>query len=335
MYRERPQVGLNPRRQAVVDQAFAKLDANGTGLLNAADLFASYDAMRHPMVVAGTLSQSQALEAFVRQFEGAAAERGGQISYDDFLKYYWLMAVEVDRGHEVDKDAFFELIVRRSWRLDEDEMPTLSQTMIIPHTLDLPAGMARAKQMDLVWMGPDGRTLVGYKAAVKTVFPRSELPEALRGLFALYGELERIPVQYLPPKAAVLPPYDFVWPTDSGDWVGYKGVINANITLATLPQDLQALVRTAKESEELGVSYLRTAPVVANPNFTKSSEAYGNGDAPYVECAKIKDLRVSTFNGTCAGTKYLGRTHAFTKGMPSPSPSAGLNTGTVKKAWGL
>eukprot|EP00744_Colponema_vietnamica_P010269 GILI01014538.1.p1 GENE.GILI01014538.1~~GILI01014538.1.p1 ORF type:complete len:338 (+),score=88.05 GILI01014538.1:44-1057(+) len=335
MYRERAQLGLNPRRQAVVEKAFAKLDVNGNDVISADEMIKAYDATRHPMVAEGTLSPSQALEAFVRQFDEAVASRDGRITRDDFMKYYTKMSIEIDRGREIDKDGFFELVVRRSWRLDEDEMPTLSQTMIIPHTLELPTGMARAKNMDLVWMGADGKTLVGYKAAIKTVFPRRELPDVLKGFFALYGELDRIPVSYLAPKAAVLPSYDFVWPTESGDWVGYKGVVNSNITLQQLPEDLQALIKTNAESEDLKVTFLPTAPTVANPNFTKSSDTYGKGEAAYVECSKMAALRVSTFNGTSAGTKYIGRNGKFTNEMPSPSPSAGLNCGTVKKAWGL
>jgi hypothetical protein len=332
-YHERAVVGLKPARKEVVVQAFQKLDRDGSGEISFEEALAAYDVSRHPLVQEGVMSPTMAVEALIRQFEPSAQARDGKISWEEFETYYLKVSQEVDRGHSVDKEGFFRNLVRKAWRLDEDEKPILATTNIIPDTLGLPSGLARAKNMDLVFPSESGLGLQGFRGAVKTVFARGDIPECLRGYFALHGELERIPVSFLPVRAATLPPYDFVWPTEDGTWTGYKGVINSNVNLAAMPEDLRCLVRTQQESASLGAVYQQSAPQVANPHFRKSSDIYGEGTE--VECAKLADLKRNTFNGKAAGTRYLGRTGKFTNGAPPPSAGSGLNCGSVKKAWGL
>ena len=332
-YVERPQVGLKPNRMEVVAQAFQKLDTDGSGEVGFEEALAAYDVGRHPLVMEGVMSPTMAVEALIRQFEPCAAARNGKISFDEFVAYYTKVSQEVDRSHAVDKEGFFRDLVRMAWRLDEDEKPVLAATNIIPATLELPSGLARAKNMDLVFPSESGLGLVGFRGAVKTVFARGDVPECLRGYFALYGELERVPVSYLPVRAATLPPYDFVWPTEDGQWTGYKGVINSNVNLAAMPEDLRCLIKTREESAHLGVLYQQVAEVVVNPHYRKSSDIYGSGTE--AECARLSELKRNTFNGKAAGTRYLGRTGKFTNNAPPFGPGSGLNCGTVKKAWGL
>ena len=65
-------VGLRGRmsaeRQAVVDQAYAKFDADGSGSITASDLQVAYNAESHPKVMSGEITADEAYLEFLSNF---------------------------------------------------------------------------------------------------------------------------------------------------------------------------------------------------------------------------------------------------------------------------
>ena len=60
---------LTPPRLALVRKAFAKLDRDGSGVVDIEDIRGVYNASRHPDVLSGKKTEDQALIDFLETFE--------------------------------------------------------------------------------------------------------------------------------------------------------------------------------------------------------------------------------------------------------------------------
>ena len=60
---------MNNFRRALVNQAFDKIDADGSGNLTIDDLRGKYNARNHPDVKAGKKTEDQVLHDFLKTFE--------------------------------------------------------------------------------------------------------------------------------------------------------------------------------------------------------------------------------------------------------------------------
>jgi len=100
---------MNKRRVDLVRQAFDQFDRTGDGVVTVDDLKGTYDVSRLPDVRSGKISEDEALEDFLNQFDGG--DKDGVIHFDEFLDYYR------DISASVDSDDEFELIVRNAWHI--------------------------------------------------------------------------------------------------------------------------------------------------------------------------------------------------------------------------
>ena len=96
-------------RKSVVQQAFAKLDADRDGQITIAEIGAKYRAASHPDVVAGHLTEKQVLSAFASVWD--SRDRNGIVTFAEFSDYYSGVSAGVDSD-----EAFVEL-VRAAWKL--------------------------------------------------------------------------------------------------------------------------------------------------------------------------------------------------------------------------
>ena len=102
---------LSARRTAVIDAAYAKLDKDGSGLVTLEDVKAVYDASYHPEVAAGHMSAEQALLNFMGVWE--THKKDGIVTREEFSDYY------KDLSAGIESDEYFEEMVRKAWKLDE------------------------------------------------------------------------------------------------------------------------------------------------------------------------------------------------------------------------
>ena len=78
--------GLSEPRQAVVDQAWAKFDADGSGQITIEDLQnGGYNAAEHPKVQSGEMTEEDVFSEFLGAFGGGD---DGVISKDEWYDYY-------------------------------------------------------------------------------------------------------------------------------------------------------------------------------------------------------------------------------------------------------
>lgn len=97
-------------RGTVVRDAYAKLRAQANAnLVEVPDLQRQWKPQCHPDVQNGVISESEAREDFLRQWDIASAD--GLVTYEEFLDYYQDVSLAVE-SHEI-----FVEIVRRAWGL--------------------------------------------------------------------------------------------------------------------------------------------------------------------------------------------------------------------------
>ena len=100
---------LNATRQAVVNAAFAKFDADGSGVVTAADLRVCYSTNAHPKVISGEITEDEAYLEFLANF--GDKNNDGRITHTEWNDYYAAVSASIDND-----DHFVELM-RAAWKL--------------------------------------------------------------------------------------------------------------------------------------------------------------------------------------------------------------------------
>ena len=105
---------LSPRRLNLVKLAFARLDRNASGIVDAEEIASKYDASRHPDVIAGRLTPQQVLTTFLDTFD-VGGVHDGKVTLEEFINYY------SNIGASIDNDDYFELMIRNAWHISGGE----------------------------------------------------------------------------------------------------------------------------------------------------------------------------------------------------------------------
>ena len=105
---------LSERRISFVKAAFSKLDKDGNGVVEPADIASIYDASMHPDVVSGKRTQEEILAEFLETFE-YGGDHDGKVSSTEFEKYYANVSASID------DDDYFELMMRNAWHISGGE----------------------------------------------------------------------------------------------------------------------------------------------------------------------------------------------------------------------
>jgi Ca2+-binding EF-hand superfamily protein len=106
---------MNPFRLKLVEQAFQKLDKDGSGVIELNDLKGVYDAKNHPDVKGGKRTEEEILGEFLETFEMHHNIGGGtrdqKITKEEFTEYYNNVSASIDN------DQYFELMMVTAWKL--------------------------------------------------------------------------------------------------------------------------------------------------------------------------------------------------------------------------
>jgi calcyphosin len=110
---------LSPRRRSFVERAFKLLDKDRSGVIDYEDVKGTYDASRHPEVIAGRKTVLEVLNDFLGNFEkDSVRTKAGepiQITWQEFERYYANISASID------DDDYFELMMRNSWHISGGE----------------------------------------------------------------------------------------------------------------------------------------------------------------------------------------------------------------------
>jgi len=99
---------MNARRKQLIETVYGMMDTNGSGRIDLEDVERLYDASNNPDVFDGKLSEDEALDDFLAQFDGI--ENGG-VYESDFFDYYRSLSAAVSDDEE------FESMIRNAWRI--------------------------------------------------------------------------------------------------------------------------------------------------------------------------------------------------------------------------
>ena len=86
----------------LVNQAFDKLDIDGSGELDYNDICDTYNASKHPAVLEGRKTEKQVLEEFLSTFEmHLSGVSDGVVTREEWVEYYSNVSASIDN------DAYF------------------------------------------------------------------------------------------------------------------------------------------------------------------------------------------------------------------------------------
>ena len=95
--------GMGEERLQFVKMAFDVIDDNKNGTIELKEIGARYDVSKHPDVLAGKITEEQALQVFLRNWD---KDGDDQVTMEEFVEYYeWISS-------SIDNDDYFELMMR-------------------------------------------------------------------------------------------------------------------------------------------------------------------------------------------------------------------------------
>jgi Ca2+-binding EF-hand superfamily protein len=106
---------LTERREAMVWRAFALMDRDGSGQIEAKDVAHLYDVSQHREFIEGTKTKDEILDDFLNSFDGVQGNNDGIISKDEWFEYYTDLSVSVP------SDDYFVQMMESTWNICEDE----------------------------------------------------------------------------------------------------------------------------------------------------------------------------------------------------------------------
>jgi calcyphosin len=101
---------MNDRRKSMIKLAFSRLDKNGNGEVEPDDIISTYDASRHPDVLAGKRTADDILREFLDTFD-VGGVKDGVVTFEEFENYYANLSASID------SDDYFELMIRNAWHI--------------------------------------------------------------------------------------------------------------------------------------------------------------------------------------------------------------------------
>jgi len=106
---------LTERREAMVWRAFALMDRDGSGQIEAKDIAHLYDVSQHREFIEGTKTKDEILAEFLDSFDGVKGNNDGVVSKDEWHEYYTDLSVSVP------SDDYFVQMMESTWNICEDE----------------------------------------------------------------------------------------------------------------------------------------------------------------------------------------------------------------------
>ena len=168
---------MNPFRKTLVMQAFNKLDADGSGILDISDVKQFYNATAHPDVKAGRKTEDDVLEEFLETFELHHAMEGEldhKVTKEEFTEYYNNVSASIDN------DNYFELMMNNTWRLTE--APAYTKQKAWSNVQDSPPEKSQPFATDEVFR-PGKRQTTSAAAPMRTPASPTKETHALVEMF--------------------------------------------------------------------------------------------------------------------------------------------------------
>jgi len=98
-------------------KAFKVLDVDGQGTITIDDIRHTYNAKKHPDVIAGKKTEDEILFDFLETFDthhhnSKEDPKDANVTPDEWIEYYNNVSISID------DDAYFEAMITKAWNLD-------------------------------------------------------------------------------------------------------------------------------------------------------------------------------------------------------------------------
>jgi len=114
---------LSEQRRELTEQAFDAMDVDGSGEINFDDLKDKYDVSRHPKVIQGEWTKKQAIDEFIKIFEGDEGNKDGVVTKEEWMDYH------AGLSSNIDTDDAFGMMMARNWGIEFIPQAKLDQLM--------------------------------------------------------------------------------------------------------------------------------------------------------------------------------------------------------------
>lgn len=129
---------MNSFRRKLVEQAFNKIDRDGSGDLTIDDLRHVYNTSLHPDVRSGRKTENQVLIEFLKTFEtlydydvdnysllvSSYKQRidDDRVTKEEFIQYYNFVSASIEGDH------YFETMINNAWKINEGAFGKTKET---------------------------------------------------------------------------------------------------------------------------------------------------------------------------------------------------------------
>lgn len=133
---------LSDQRRALAEQAFHVFDVDGSGEINFDDLKNKYDTSNHPKVRSGEWTSKQAIDEFIKNFEGDDGNKDGTITKAEWMDYHAGISANVDTDDE------FGILMAKNWGIEYVPQANVDQILkIIKEKSEQKSGAKPAKMV--------------------------------------------------------------------------------------------------------------------------------------------------------------------------------------------
>jgi Ca2+-binding EF-hand superfamily protein len=99
----------------MVWKAFAIMDKDGSGQIEAKDIKHLYDVSQHREFIEGTKTKDEILKDFLNGFDGITGDDDGVVTKEEWHEYYTDLSVSIP------SDDYFVQMLESTWNICEDE----------------------------------------------------------------------------------------------------------------------------------------------------------------------------------------------------------------------
>jgi len=158
---------LSPQRRSLAEQAFNVMDTNGSGEIDFEDLKDKYDVSSNPKVRSGEWTKKQAIDEFIKIFEGDRGDHNGIVTRDEWMDYHAGLSSNLDTDDE------FGILMAKNWGIEYIPQENINRIItIIREKAEQKSGKKAPKRVaqDIFkFFDTDGNKSINYGKFVKAL----------------------------------------------------------------------------------------------------------------------------------------------------------------------
>jgi len=184
---------LSPQRKELAEQAFDAMDVDKSGELDYNDLKTKYDTSKHPKVISGEITPEQAINEFIKVFEGDSGDGNSVVTKEEWMDYHAGLSANIDT------DDQFGIMMANNWGIEYIPQAQLKALLeIIKNKCEQKGGNPKQNAVKTFkFFDTNGTKTIDYNEFEKAMesFGAGLNPKELKTLFGIFdhdnsGEIE-------------------------------------------------------------------------------------------------------------------------------------------------